>query len=87
MSAYKELEAKWWRSGVINELTSCEELIVNSTNSTLKEKERAAEELTTLRADLTQAVRHLEYIVCHGYMPDGGIDKLLEKYLDLEEEK
>jgi hypothetical protein len=45
----------------------------------------AIQELDDLRADLIQAIRHLEYIVCHGYMPDGGIDKLLEKYLDLEE--
>ncbi|KKT30335.1 MAG: hypothetical protein UW18_C0018G0013 [Microgenomates group bacterium GW2011_GWF1_44_10] len=52
---------------------------------------RAAEELSLYRSrivelesDLTQAIRHLEYIVCHGYVPDGKIDKLLEKYLDLE---
>ena len=53
--------------------------------------DEAQQELAELRAendrlkdDIIQAVRHLEYIRCHGYMPDGSIDKLLEKYLELE---
>ena len=52
-------------------------IIENSIAELLKENER-------LKEDLIQAVRHLEYIRCHGYMPDGAIEALLEKYLDLE---